>query len=112
MTSAEVSYENWIGSTMVLEVVAGEVPELRSVAKTVGCETYMVRILQVNVTHDSEMKAALLLSEQSIVKALFFKLLAIPNSRGEATTVPARARVKKERNKTIASGRLGYEYKL
>jgi hypothetical protein len=64
----------------------------------------MVRILQVNVSYERSMKPAFPLSEQSTVKSLFLKLLTIPNSRGEAATVPARARVKKERNKTIVSG--------
>jgi len=43
-----------------------------------------------------------LLLEQSTA-SLFPKLLSVFNSRGEATTTPAAARVTKERNETINS---------
>jgi hypothetical protein len=65
--------------------------------------TSIVTIPRINVTHEAETNAALAVPPQSTSLSLFFKLLAIPNSRG-VTTMPERTRVTKERNETIVSG--------
>jgi hypothetical protein len=100
---AEVVYENITVYTMRVDVINGGVGEGHRSGQTVDCETSMVRVFQ-NVTHASEINGACVLSLQSTVLSLFPKLLSIFNSRGEATTMPARARVMKGRNETIVSG--------
>jgi hypothetical protein len=100
-TSAEVVLEKAIvRCTMCIKKVDGLVGEDLCFQITVDCETSMVRISQSNLTHDSERNVLSSLSEQSM-----FPDWRLPTSLPtEATTMPARARVTKERNRTIVSG--------
>lgn len=106
LISTEVIYENRKVRTTVVERDGGIVCKVLCSVNSVDCETSMVRVPQANVTHEERRKATLVLSEQSsaILPSLFSRLLSIFDPRGDATTVPARTRVTKERNGTIVSG--------
>jgi hypothetical protein len=103
LSSTEVLYEKLIGYTIGVDIVDGAVCKGDCFGQTVDCQTW--KIVPANATHALDMNEVEGPSRQ-LITSLFLKLpsIPIPNSRGEATTMPVRARVTKEMNETIVSG--------